>query len=268
MLLNHMNNFSSKIIKALLPLLLVFPCLLGVAQIEKPEIAIPVVKRSEIKKISLEAGTHDYALEMTNGKKWNVRILVPEIKKEQKYPLVLALHWAGDKEAYKIYSDCLVFPAFEKIKAFIVVPSSDGIHWIHPNNENRVIDLLRKLKKQFPIAKEQIVVTGYSNGGIGSWKYAEAYPKLFSAAIPMAGYYEKEKIQIPVYIIHGEKDELFNVHTVQNAMGQSKKMGSKIDITIVKDLSHYMACSYIDILREKALHLQETIFNNAVRLKD
>ncbi|MCG2462730.1 dienelactone hydrolase family protein [Flavobacteriaceae bacterium F89] len=224
--------------------------------------ATAVVKKSEIKKIAMDAGIHDYALKMTNGKKWDVRILIPIMGKEQKYPLVLALHWAGDQEAYRTYSECLVFPAFQNINTFIVVPTSDGSHWIDPKTETRVIDLLRKLKIRFPIAKDQIVVTGYSNGGIGSWKYAEAYPNLFSAAIPMAGYYEKKKIRIPVYTIHGEKDELFKVSIVQNAMAQSKKMGSPIDLSIVKGLSHYMACSYTDVLHEKALHLQETIFKN------
>ncbi len=259
-LINNTNHFKSKIIKNLLPILLVLPCLLCATQIKESEITIPVVKISEINKISLEAGMHDYALEMTNGKKWNVRILVPKIKKEKKYPLVLALHWTGDEEAYKAYGDCLVFPAFKKIKTFIVIPSSDGTPWVHSNNETRVIDLIKKLKKQFPIAKEQIVVTGYSNGGIGSWKYAEAYPKLFSAAIPIAGYYEKKKMQIPIYIIHGEKDELFNVSTIQNAIAQSKKMGSQIHTTIIKGFSHYMACSYSNALHKKALLLQEIIF--------
>ena len=256
-----MNNFPFLLKTTIFTLCTILYFAMCSAQTDTKELSIPVVKKAEVKNMSLKAGLYDCALEMTNGKKWDVRILVPEIQKDKKYPMVLAMHWAGDQEAFKTYSDCLLFPAFEGIDAIIVIPSADNIHWIHPNNEKRVIDLVRQLKKQFPIAKQQILVTGYSNGGIGSWKYAHTYPKLFCAAIPVAGYYEKRKIHIPVYAIHGEKDELFTVHSVQNALDQSKLMGSQLDLTIAKNLSHYMACSYVELLREKARLIESLFFN-------
>ena len=248
-------------------MLLLLQSALCLAQTEAGVSPIPLVKKSEIKQISLEAGIHDYALEMTNGKKWNLRMLVPVIEKEKKYPLVVGLHWAGDNVSYKTYSDCLLFPAFENINTFIFAPSSDGMQWINPVNEKRLIDLLKKLKKQLPIANEQLVITGYSNGGIGSWTFAQKYPKLFRAAIPMAGTYQKKKIGIPIYAIHGAEDELFKLSEVQYAIEQSKKMGSEIELSIVKGLSHFMACGYTAILREKALLLQATIFEVDISTK-
>ncbi len=76
----------------------------------------------------------------------------------------------------------------------------------------------------------------------------------------MAGYYEKKKMLIPIYAIHGEKDELFNVTEVRNIIEKSKEMGSQIDLKVVKNLTHYMACSYTKVLHEKVLLVKEDIF--------
>ena len=98
---------------------------------------------------------------------------------------------------------------------------------------------------------------GYSNGGNGSWYFAEHHPELFSAAIPMASSYAiTEKINIPLYVIHGEKDELFSVTKTSEWIRNSKEVGSDITFVTNESLSHFQGCSYVRELRKAQEWLQ------------
>lgn len=231
------------------------------AQNAEDYVNYPTVKKSEIKKYTLKKGVYDRSFTLTNGKKWNYQISIPTIKADEKVPLILALHWAGAGNTYKEYSNCLAFPALDFLNAIIIAPSADGGHWVNPMNEKRVITLLKDIKKYWSIDETKIIVTGYSNGGIGSWHYARKYPKLFSAAIPMAGYYSTEKLRIPLYIIHGEMDELFDVDKVMADIKGSVALGSKIKYEVLPGLSHYAACSYVGALRRMAISVQNDVLN-------
>ncbi len=218
------------------------------------------VKKSEIKKYALKKGVYDRSFTLTNGKKWNYQISIPTIKEGKKLPLVLALHWAGGGNTYKEYSNCLAFPALDFLNAIIIAPSAKGGLWVEPMNEEKVIALMKDIKKHWPIEDSKIIVTGYSNGGIGSWYYAKKYPKLFSAAIPMAGYYNTQKLKIPLYIIHGEMDELFDVNKVREDVHGSVALGGKIKYEELPGLSHYDACSYVGALKRVAALVQEEVW--------
>ena len=99
---------------------------------------------------------------------------------------------------------------------------------------------------------------GYSNGGNGSWYFAEKHSDLFTAAIPMASAYPiKKKISIPLYVIHGAKDELFKVDDTRKWVNTSKEAGSDIILSINENLSHFEACAYVEELRKGGEWLQE-----------
>ncbi len=205
---------------------------------------IPVVKNSSIKKIKLAEGVFDQKFVLTNNQHWDVAVAVPKIEKDKKVPLILALHWAGGGNTYKEYSNCLAFPSLEPLNGIIIAPSAEGKHWVDKSMEIRVIKLIKKLIKYWPINPEKVIVTGYSNGGIGSWYYAKKYPKLFAASLPIAGSYTADNIKVPLYVLHGGNDELFNPTKVEKALTNSIKQGSKITYKIIDNLTHYSACSY------------------------
>mgnify|MGYP000285958542 CR=1 FL=1 len=220
----------------------------------------PTTKKNSIKKYKLEKGrkTHEFTLD--NNKKWKIRLSVPELKKDKNVPLIIALHWAGKKDTFQEYSDCLAFPSFESLNGIIVTPSGDGFHWIHEKNERRVIKLIKQIIKYWPVDKNKIIITGYSNGAIGSWYYSQKYQNLFAAAIPVAGFYKKSsKIKVPMYILHGEKDELFNSELVETSIKKSIEKKSKITYKILTDYSHFMGCSYTEELKKMALLMQKEV---------
>lgn len=220
----------------------------------------PVVKKTAIKQFELKIGIYDTFFPLTNKEEWAMKISIPELQPNEKVPLVIALHWAGDKETYKEFSDCLAFPALDSLNAIIIAPSSNGKHWIDPEMEARVIKLIKQVKQYWPIDEEKVLITGYSNGGIGSWEYAKKYPKLFSAAIPMACYYTPSKLKIPIYAIHGAEDELFNATEMKTVLETSIKEGSSIEYEVIPNFSHYMACAYAEVLKQNTLKMKADLW--------
>lgn len=211
----------------------------------------PTVKPKALKKFKLSQGIHKASFPVNNGQTWNMNIQIPELKPDEAVPLILALHWAGNDNAYIEYSECLAFPAFEGNKAIIVAPTGDGLHWITALNEYRVINLVKQIKKHWPIDKQRIIVTGYSNGAIGAWQYTERYPKIFNVAFAQCGSYESAQLEIPIYVLHGKKDELFNAASVKNTIEASKRLGSDIDFNLLENHSHFMGCKYVSALKEQ-----------------
>lgn len=220
----------------------------------------PISNKNKIENFNLKEGVFDKSFTVGNSANWNMKLSIPKIKSGENYPLILALHWAGNSTTYKGYADCLAFPAFNNLGAIIVAPSGDGLHWTDPKNEKKIIDLIDEIKKYWPISERKIIITGYSNGGIGTWFLADKYPELFAAAIPIAGFYQPANLRVPTYAIHGKADELFSVKEVENTIKLSREKGSEIELEIIDKFSHYMGCAYVEVLRKKGLKIKSTLF--------
>ena len=212
---------------------------------------IPLVKNSELKSFKLQQGVFDTSFRLSNNGLWQMALQVPEIEEGKNYRLVLALHWYGFHNTYKEFAECLAFPAFDSLNAIIIAPACLGENWLAPRALTSTIDLVRKVNKIWPINPDEIIVTGYSNGGIGAWVYAEKYPKLFSRAICIAGMYRAAEMNVPVHVIHGSSDELFPESEVKEIIEKSRALGSDISYQKVEGFSHYDACRYEEILTEQ-----------------
>ncbi|NNE77144.1 MAG: hypothetical protein HKN31_08735, partial [Pricia sp.] len=93
--------------------------------------------------------------------------------------------------------------------------------------------------------------------GNGSWYFAEHYPQLFSAAIPMASAYPiGEKIDVPLYVIHCAKDELFDISRTRRWVYKTKGAGTELTFVSNNKLTHYQGCSYVDELKRAGAWLQ------------
>ncbi|WP_375562549.1 prolyl oligopeptidase family serine peptidase [Bernardetia sp. OM2101] len=254
-------NFLLILIKTLFFTFLCFICFYNKAQTTQTEVIyFPTVKNKSVKELQTKTGEFEYEFLMTDKSKWKARLFIPNIKEEQKIPLVIALHWAGNKNVYKEFATCLAFPAFDSKNVIIVAPSSEGKMWTDEPIEIRLIRLVKQLKKYLPIDEDKIMIMGYSNGGIASWQFALKYPKLFSVALPMAAIYSSKKITIPVYALHGKNDELFDVENSEKSLLESISKGSKIEYKIIENLSHYMACNYLEELKKMIDSINKEVF--------
>ena len=223
----------------------------------------------DFQKIDIKEGIQDIELEVSNGIFWSFRVIAPKIEPDKQYPLVMALHWATNKDPniHKT-TDCYIEPGFENQDVFIISPNGGAEIWSHIKNQEMVVNLTNFALLTWPINPDNTLLTGYSNGGNGSWFFGETQSNLFTASIPMATSYTTihsngttRKMPIPMYVIHGEKDELFPVAETQEWVEKSNAVGSRLKFVIAKDLTHNQACSYVPYLKDGIKWVQDSVWN-------
>lgn len=213
-------------------------------------------------KIKISTTTKSYTVKNDYGKKWQLRITFPEgFNAVKKSPLFIGLHWAGTGNTFKDFHDCLAVPGTAQSNAILITPEGEGQAWDTQNNVNKIVTILSYAKLKWNIDSSKVVIFGYSNGGNGSWYHAEYNSQLFSAAIPIASYYlSKNKIDIPIYAIHGGKDELFPINKVESFINIAKQKGTNVHFKINKTLSHFEACNYIEELQKGVAWVTKSVW--------
>lgn len=226
---------------------------------DPPRTAADVI--ADFKALDIKTGINDLQLEsLVEGQYWFFRIIVPEgANSANKRPLVLRLHGAASSNSPDIHksTDCLVEPAFEGENVFILSPNSAGKLWYEQSNQVQILALVDLMTSNMDIDESKTVVMGYSDGGNGSWFYAQFYSSLFAASIPMASSYDTENssgevlpINIPLYVIHGSNDDLFPVEITEGYVNESKDAGSSIEFVVADGLVHNEPCTYLDYLKD------------------
>ena len=208
-------------------------------------------------KIRAVAGSSRVRVRTDRGKPWHMKLFFP--KNPSAKALVIALHWAGDGDTYELYHDCLAEPAMRDWGVIIASPENEGQAWHSQNNQEKIGDLVRYAVKFWGVRPDRIAITGYSNGGHGSWYYAEHHPEWFCASIPMAtAYLPRKKLEVPVYAMHGEQDELFPLANSAKWARMGRELGSQVRWQALPGLGHYAPCSYMPYLRDSETWLKNT----------
>ncbi len=218
--------------------------------------------------LTVNVGINDYSLKVPGNLTWDFRAIVPEDGDGEKKPLFVHLHGAaaGNPNAHKSTS-CFMEPGLENIEAYVISPNGGLNFWEEPINQSQVIGLVTFALKFWNIDPKKVVVTGYSNGGNGSWFFAETQPQIFSAGIPMASSYTTlgpdgtpRKIDTPLYVIHGENDALFPLAETQSWVEQSIEAGSQIEFVIAPGLEHNEPCEYVSFLQDAIEWLKTSVW--------
>jgi len=224
--------------------------------------------KADFAAFTIDEGVQDFSLEFINNVIWNYRVVAPEMIDGMTYPLIIDLHGAsgGAADAHQ-QTGCYVEPAFEGKDVYIIAPNGGADLWNSLNNQEMVINLLLFALESWPIDPDKVVVTGYSNGGNGSWFFGETQPTLFSAAIPMASSYNTlntygnpRLMPIPMYVIHGENDELFPLSETQNWVDITLDAGSDVTLVVATDLTHSEPCNYTPYLIEAITWLENEVW--------
>lgn len=222
--------------------------------------------REDFSKIVFKVGINDITLESHNdGIFWNFRVIVPEgASASNKVPLIMSLHGGvsnSNSESHK-QSNCLVEPGFEELGAYIIYPNSDQVVWYGSHNSIQVAALVDLATSNFHVDENKVVVAGYSDGGNGSWHFAEAFPDIFSAAVAIASSFNpKNRITIPLYVIHGSEDTLFPIERTESYVNASIAAGSNIKYVIAEGLTHAQQCDYVIYLEDVVAWLNTEVWN-------
>jgi predicted peptidase len=192
------------------------------------------------------------------------RILYPEnYSKKKKYPLVLFLHGAGQRgndnkaQLIGIPEALTSSTGRKKYPCFILAPQcAKKDVWVNFPNFPTSLQatpeptvsaqltkvLLAKLKKELPIDKKRIYITGYSMGGEGAIDFLTRSPNLFAAAIPICSVSDTSKAKfiyhIPLWAFHGSLDDVNDVKYSRIMIEALKKSGGNPKYTEYPNVKH------------------------------
>jgi predicted peptidase len=217
--------------------------------------------------IDLAPGIHDIQLQILNGIEYHFRVIAPERADGENRPMVLALHGATTQPGAEKNTACYVEPGLDTLRAFILSPYGEGGLWFTDFNQEMIGTLMYLTQKYWPVEHDKIAVTGYSNGGNASWLFSKFQSQTLSAAIPMASSYDVYELDgsvavwdVPLYVIHGENDELFPLAQTQEWVQATADAGTDVTFVIAEDLGHYTPCEYVPYLKQAAIWLKETVW--------
>ena len=152
----------------------------------------------------------------------------------------------------------LVLPAFKNSGALLVAPDCPGRGWSEGPSERAVLALLDHAVSRWSVDPDRIAVTGFSMGGIGTWFLAEKHPGRFAAAIPVAGRPTGvAEMRVPVYAIHGKRDEVIDWRPTARAVEQLRSRGRTAEIDLVDGPTHYQTARFTRPLARAARWLAE-----------
>jgi predicted peptidase len=104
------------------------------------------------------------------------------------------------------------------------------------------LELLSELRKEWSIDSQRLYITGQSMGGFGTWAAISAYPKMFSAAIPLCGGGDERQAtkltRIPIWAFHGAKDETVGVERSRKMIAAIRRAGGQPKYTEYADEGH------------------------------
>ncbi len=217
--------------------------------------------------LDISPGVHDISLEIVNGIYYDFRVIAPERATGENRPVVFTFHGASSSPDAHKNTACYAEPGLDTLNAFIISPYAEGGLWFATQNQDMVGNLVFLIKKYWPIEEDKIAVTGYSNGGNASWLFTKFQPGTLSAGIPMASSYDVNELdgtvgvwEVPLYVIHGENDELFPIDTTQAWVDATIAAGSDITFVEAPGLGHYEPCEYVSYLEDAAIWLKETVW--------
>jgi predicted peptidase len=149
----------------------------------------------------------------------------------ESYPLVAFLHGHTDLDL-NVHNGfpkgVWTLPHVQQRHPHIVfVPrhQSEDDDWTRDENREQVVEALDDLIAQLDsdrnapkIDPDRVYLTGFSQGGMGTWNYIRQYPDRFAAASPLSGFFHGPQNEtdaraikhIPIWIFNGSGDKGVN----------------------------------------------------------
>ena len=164
-------------------------------------------------------------------------------KGEEKLPLILFLHGAGERghQLEKVNRQGL--PSYlqgqEDFPFVVAYPQCPAhTYWDIPSLNRWLDEVMGRAK----IDTSRIYLTGISMGGYGTWHWAAHNPEKFAAILPICGGGEISKAQrlvhMPIWTFHGAKDDIVPLSETVKMKEAVERAGGKVKLTIYPDLYH------------------------------
>lgn len=162
---------------------------------------------------------------------------------QEKWPLVLFLHGAGERgddlNTIKKHGLPKLIAAGKQYPFICVSPQCPRDRWWDPFVLTALLD---DIESRYKVDHDRIIVTGLSMGGFGTWTLASATPNRFAAIVPICGGGDLQRVKyishIPTWIFHGEKDPAVPVERSREMAAALEKAGAHPKLTIYPEALH------------------------------
>lgn len=156
---------------------------------------------------------------------------------KKSYPLIVYLHGSRDTVSRDMifYQDAIQ----KENPAFVLTPKCEesnqgwGNTWnaSHTVAMSNTLALVDSLVKIYPIDKNRLYLYGISMGGFGVFSTLAKEPGKFAAAYAICGGSDPKAagklLQTPLWIFHGEIDDIVPVHLSRDVYKEMIRMGGK-----------------------------------------
>ena len=198
----------------------------------------------------------------SNNDTLRYRELLPEkFNPQQKYPLVLFLHGAGERGSdnqaqlthgsmmftnpvnREKYPAIVIFPqcpkdyfwSFERRPEGKLEANSFPVNYTIASIMQAVKNLLDKYIADGSVDTDRIYVIGLSMGGMGTFDIVCRFPDVFAVAIPICGGVNPERLKdaagkVKFRIYHGDKDDTVPVENSRKAYLALKEYAAEVDL--------------------------------------
>ncbi|TAI46692.1 phospholipase [Flagellimonas allohymeniacidonis] len=198
------------------------------------------------------------------------RLLLPaNFDANRKYPLILVLHGSGErgndneaqlvhgsslflkKEIREDYPALVVFPqcaagsSWSKVDVEGDMPNREFIFYedAEPTKDMFLLEgLIKELKKNFRIKRDQMYVGGLSMGGMGTFELVRRNPKMFAAAFPICGganpAISKRLRKLDWWVFHGDADQVVPEKCSADMVKTMKAEGISVKYSVYEGVTH------------------------------
>lgn len=185
------------------------------------------------------------------------------------YPMIVYLHVSTDTVSRDI--QWYQAPIQEKNPCFVLTPKTVeanqgwGNTWngSHSDATRKTLELVDSLAKEYNIDTDRLYIYGISMGGFGVFSVLAKEPGKFAAAYAVCGgsspKVADKMLSTPLWIFHGEKDDIVPVRLSREIYNEIIKLGGKkVKYTEYPGVKHN---SWENVSKEKML--SEWLFSHS-----
>ncbi|MGE0858646.1 MAG: PHB depolymerase family esterase [Gammaproteobacteria bacterium] len=162
-------------------------------------------------------------------------------------PLLVALHGAYGDGAEYVWT---WVTAARSHGWLVLAPKSRDVTWSLLDPAVDIANLraaVAEVQAGYLVDAERLWLTGLSDGGSFSYVAGLSCPSLFRSVAPVAGVLHpvtdrllraKQGLEVPLCIVHGARDPIFDVRGVRSTTALLQKLGYRVDYHELPDWAH------------------------------
>jgi hypothetical protein len=188
------------------------------------------------------------AMETAPYQGWPYVMRVPEeYRGDEPFPLIVML---GGGPGRAVQGALSVRDALSKTPALALFPQAEDLWW-EPRSTALVPVLLKEVLRSFNVDTNRVYLTGFSNGGTGTFDYATLWPERLAAAVSLMGAgpfvsgggdapFPANLGALPILFLHGDQDPIIPSRASVDTASLVRKEAPEahVELEILKGLGH------------------------------